>query len=1293
MAARGIFLIILVCFGGCGDGLTLGLAGCDTDDAPAFESTPTNTVGGATHVALTAAGTDFLIAQRELLAGLLLDVDRDGQVRFDLPQVDFGDAGGGLGVGVRDLSVGFDLRRVQIGMQILPDPARIRLTVDQARVRLVDGVVWVSVGGDVACRLGNGIAVGTPEAALVEADFAIDIQPRIDVDGRLQMQVDVLPFTIHQLDFELVYDEALPECADGSSSAECRLACGAGDLAIEIGEALYDAFAVQINTLLQPVVQAIAAGLIDAFTETPLAIEGAIHPRILAELLPTAVDAHPIALRAAPSPEGFTVRSAGDDGDGIGLTADIGLDAVDHPCVPAVDPAPPFVSGPAPALTGYDHTGQPYHVGLSLSAAIVNRAAWVAYRGGALCAALTTADIESLLGQRVDTAALALILPGVAELAQGPRPVRIAFDPAFTPTDLPLATFFPVDDDGGIPQAGIALNLPRLGLSFYALIEERWTRLFAAEVSVAVDLVVQATPDNQLAIAIGQPRLEGLQQTYNELLSGANLPDLLALVTDLLTSALLQDGLALDLGLDGLVERISGLPLEAQIAALRVDGADDDFLSVLIRLALVAPGAGVRGSVETFAELVQVAPGQATLQVDATADALYQWRIDDGPWRPLQAVPEGALSIRDPQLRLLGAHHIAVRAVARGAYQTLDPTPAEVAVVIESPGMSPQPPVAPAQTTSGCRHAPAAPGWHCLWLLALLLPRRRWTLLAVLGTCGCDDTRPAPEIRCAADADCPGGLLCLEARCVRPLPCGDDSDCCPDAECRAGGCVPLAPECTDDSDCVDGVCADGRCVRPTCVGGCATGQCVADHCQIEPPCRGQCATDEACFSDVNRCRRVTCAEECDPGEVRVVQNPAAFRGPACRPDASDCTCVAAPPIQPADVGRHASMALVANQPEFVAWDADYGDLVYVEGVEAAAPQVIWLDGVPAGPAQADPSGPRGGVTAPGPDRGRYADLAFDLKGRPHVAYYDADAATLRYLRRDDNGVWLAPFVIDDEGDAGRYAQIAIDGLGQVHLMYSVVATRDGQAQLRYARSNTTEPMGAADFTVQIVSARPAPAMAPPPGITPAVHGIRPCMQIGPDGRVYAAFYDGELARPFFAIGDLDGFAAQPLVGQRAADWPPDPGERYARFEDHDLGSFCAIAVGQAAVHVALLDATTDALILWSAPLGGIGEFTLVDAGGRGLRRLVGADPAIALTDDDTPVIIYQDATDNDVMMAIRAPFGWEITSIATEGALGFYNNLVIQDGQAVVGTLELRTVANGRGAHRLHVVRVPIPTF
>ncbi len=97
-------------------------------------------------------------------------------------------------------------------------------------------------------------------------------------------------------------------------------------------------------------VEATVQYFVDNFTEAPLFVEGELHPRVLQMLLPTAVDAHPLGFRGAPSPEGFTLRSAGDDGDGIGLTLDVGLDTVDHPCVPAVGEPPRFEPGPPPAV-------------------------------------------------------------------------------------------------------------------------------------------------------------------------------------------------------------------------------------------------------------------------------------------------------------------------------------------------------------------------------------------------------------------------------------------------------------------------------------------------------------------------------------------------------------------------------------------------------------------------------------------------------------------------------------------------------------------------------------------------------------------------------------------------------------------------------------------------------------------------------------------------------------------------------------------------------------------------------
>lgn len=572
-----------------------------------------------------------------------------------------------------------------------------------------------------------------------------------------------------------------------------------------------------------------------------------------------------------------------------------------------------------------------------------------------------------------------------------------------------------------------------------------------------------------------------------------------------------------------------------------------------------------------------------------------------------------------------------------------------------------------------------------------------WTLLSM----GCEDRRAAAEATCEDTRDCPGGLVCLGGLCRPPGECATSDDCCPGAECVAGACADIEPDCAADGDCLDGAltCVGGHCLRRTCDDrpDCPEGAlCVGGHCHRDPPCRGACTAAQACFPHVDLCRGAPpdCTGSCGDGFVRVVSQPREYLGAAC--DLSDgvCECVRTPALVPADFGRHASMSVLRGEAVFAAYDADYGDLVYVEQIESGVPRVTYLDGVSdAAPIRADPAGPRGGRTEPGPDRGRYASLAIDPKGRPHIAYYDADVGALRYMRADEAGVWGAPVVVDDDGDAGRYARVDVDADGRPHIVYHVARTADGQTGLRYA----TAPPEGGGFVVHTVSTRAAGAgEVPPPGVPPDAHGVRPCLRVGRDGLVYIGFYDGQERWLYLAVGAPGAFEVQPLTGERAEDWPADPGGRYERLDTHDLGRFCSIApefgVG---VHVAFTDGTTDALLFYRGAVTGGGTIELVDPGGRGLRRLVGADPALDLDRAGRPVVVYQDATDNDVLMSVRGVDGWSPTPlvVASAGALGFYNSLVVVEDEAVVGTLELETTAGGRGAHRLHVIRSDVPRF
>ena len=80
--------------------------------------------------------------------------------------------------------------------------------------------------------------------------------------------------------------------------------------------------------------------------------------------------------------------------------------------------------------------------------------------------------------------------------------------------------------------------------------------------------------------------------------------------------------------------------------------------------------------------------------------------------------------------------------------------------------------------------------------------------------------------------------------------------------------------------------------------------------------------------------------------------------------------------------------------------------------------------------------------------GRYASLALDGTGNPHISYYDSIHADLKYARR--NGLaWLIQ-TVDTAGNVGQYGFLALDSAGLPHISYSD-ETGDDVYDLKYAR--------------------------------------------------------------------------------------------------------------------------------------------------------------------------------------------------------------------------------------------------
>jgi len=132
-----------------------------------------------------------------------------------------------------------------------------------------------------------------------------------------------------------------------------------------------------------------------------------------------------------------------------------------------------------------------------------------------------------------------------------------------------------------------------------------------------------------------------------------------------------------------------------------------------------------------------------------------------------------------------------------------------------------------------------------------------------------------------------------------------------------------------------------------------------------------------------------------------------------------------------DVGRFASLALDAgDRPRIAYLDYDNNDLRYA-----------YSDGTQWYRETVDGGSPNDDAV------GKYASLALDSAGRPHIAYYDESFGTLKYARWDGSQ-WVIETITDPDGssDYGVGCSLHLDALDLPHIAYYDNANAD----LKYA---------------------------------------------------------------------------------------------------------------------------------------------------------------------------------------------------------------------------------------------------
>jgi hypothetical protein len=563
--------------------------------------------------------------------------------------------------------------------------------------------------------------------------------------------------------------------------------------------------------------------------------------------------------------------------------------------------------------------------------------------------------------------------------------------------------------------------------------------------------------------------------------------------------------------------------------------------------------------------------------------------------------------------------------------------------------------------------------------------------------------------------------------------CDDDRDCA----------VP-GQRCTD-------VAAGRRCAFAACApdGSCEpSAHCFNASCVVAPPCDGACPGGEVCITPRDRCAAppagaVGCDVTCDAGTVLVVRDPARMLGAGCI--ATACECASLPPLAPGDVGRFSAVAVARGEAIASAYDARYGDLVVVRfDDEGRVAHVDHVDGVPdTGRVLGARDGLRGGIADPGPDVGRYTSVAIDAEGWPRVAYHGVDSTDLRFAWFD--GTRWQHHVVEGEApdeDVGRHTSLVLDAGGLPHIAcFAPSVPGDGGAPvtaLLYARARIPTPATADDWVVMRVDTaappeRPCGAAGCGAGescvradgntwscITPDRNCASDC---GSDeacvgGSCRPAFVDAGVvdlpegvglftsiamtpAGPVIAYydrlrGNLKLARASGTAPATAADWAVEviDGEAPDGRDTGDVGQFASLAFDghTGSLALAYADATRDDLRFLR--LDGTGQPpVVVDDGMRGTRsHLVGADASLAFDAQGNAVVVYQDGTDNDLMIAtLGAGAAWGAPrALRSDGAWGFYADVAIEGAVAYVTSFRFGYDARRRPANEIVLVKDPI---
>lgn len=727
------------------------------------------------------------------------------------------------------------------------------------------------------------------------------------------------------------------------------------------------------------------------------------------------------------------------------------------------------------------------HIGIGVSERFFNYALGNAYNSGLLCLGLS---IDNPL---LSSGTFGLLAPSLSDLGLQRESQSLAL--VVRPGAPPTVTF----GNGTNLQTdpSVRILMPQASVDFYIWSLDRFLRFMTVTVDLDVPMNLTVTPEG-LVPTLQDVGVNNATVTNSALLSED--PALLAgAISDLVAG---QVGSALGGGISpiDLNGMLSSLGLQLVIPET-VDGqgspglrklskGSDNYLGVFATFGLAAPSMSLQPVGQTQAAVLDKKIDRAglvlstitkdnmpavKLGVSSTLSELgpvaYSYRVDNGFWSPLTSATE--LTVKSPLLRTQGKHVIQVRSRLVDDAYSLDPTPAEVEVLVDA-----EAPAVKVRESEGGGVSISMDD-----LVSKGAGKVRYKL---------DDGEFGPWIDVRpSQVDGNGALagLVLDAATV-----GDAREITVEAKDEEGN-VAQAKQAIRGKGDAAGDCGcrmvGGSDELPTSawlVGLGALGAVLLRRSQTARRRRSR-AGDEGLEAEGERVASDAAHDDDDAsalghhdvrrrtkrprsafgsmggsfGAVLALGVAVSFAGCNCGPETGtpgtggssySCEPPACGPLEYGLIGSYSSVA-VSGADVWVSgyaeadWNHNFtwGDLV-VGKWDGEKVDWVAIDGVPTDPAPNndffDRDGFRGGQTSGGDDVGLWTSIALDPSGNPGVAYYDRTRTALKFAHFD-GAAWTTETVEQAVGaDLGRYAKLVYDGSSPV-IAYQAIEPGDGGA--------------------------------------------------------------------------------------------------------------------------------------------------------------------------------------------------------------------------------------------------------